>query len=74
MDNKKIEPTYDDGESIACPYCKESWADLWDYEWGHGRECIETECPYCAAKITLCAEYSVSYTCFPGWKKLTESP
>ncbi len=69
MADKKIEPTYDDGDSIACPHCGETWADLWDYDWGNGQECIETECPCCEAEITLCAEYSVSYTCYSGWKE-----
>lgn len=64
---EKTEPTHDDGESIVCPLCGEAWADLWDYEWSNA-DCIETECPYCEAKITLCASYSVSYTCHPGWK------
>ena len=54
--------TTDDGESIACPWCGETWADLWDYDWT--RECIDMECPYCDKSITLCAEFSVDYTCY----------
>jgi hypothetical protein len=63
--SKKPDPTHDDGESIACPYCKETWADLWDYDWST-RECIQTGCPHCDKDITLCAHYDVSYTCYPG--------
>lgn len=65
---KQIEPTDDDGESIACPYCDETWADLWDYDWESNRECIEIECPYCEKHITLCANHTVDYTCYPEWK------
>lgn len=24
----------DDNETVTCPDCGETWADLWDYSWG----------------------------------------
>ena len=68
-----IESTHSDGDSIACPYCKESWADLWDYDWGNSQEAIETECPYCSREITLCIHVRVDYSCYPGWKSSESS-
>lgn len=47
-------------ESVTCPACGESWADLWDYEWGN-REEIHTECPHCAAALVLQRDVSVRY-------------
>jgi len=61
----KPEPTHDDGESIACPYCGETWADLWEHDWGDIEKCIDIECPYCDKPLILCNSISVSYTCYP---------
>jgi hypothetical protein len=50
----------DDGESVMCPHCGESWADLCDYEWG-SREEIHIECPHCCKSLTLHRSVSVDY-------------
>jgi hypothetical protein len=49
-----------DGERVTCPYCGESWADLWDYSWGT-REEIATECPHCDKPLMLHRRISVDY-------------
>lgn len=50
----------DDGESVTCPYCGESWGDNWDYEWGQ-RSTIDIECPYCDKSLVLHRDVSVDY-------------
>ena len=50
----------DDSEHVKCPHCGETWADLWDYEWGT-REEIRIECPHCDKLLTLHRRISVDY-------------
>jgi uncharacterized Zn-finger protein len=50
----------DDGDSVTCPYCGESWGDNWDYEWGQ-REEIHMECPHCTKPLVLHRSVSVDY-------------
>jgi endogenous inhibitor of DNA gyrase (YacG/DUF329 family) len=49
-----------DSEHVTCPSCRESWADLWDYDWTH-REEIRIECPHCGKPLTLHRSISVDY-------------
>lgn len=58
----------DDGESVECPECHESWGDLWDYEWGN-REEIHIECPHCGVKLVLHRSFSVDYGVSPDGEK-----
>ena len=49
-----------DGESVTCPHCGESWADLWDYEWRSSEE-KRIECPHCNTPLILHRSASVDY-------------
>lgn len=51
----------DDGTEAVCPYCKQRWQDLWEYDWS-SRETIEVECPFCRKKLKLSQYVSVSYS------------
>jgi len=48
------------GHAATCPYCGESWEDLWDYDW-RSREIIEEDCPYCEKPILLLMEIDATY-------------
>ena len=61
---EREQETHDDGDRIACPVCKESFGDLWDYDWSRDED-KEIECPHCDAPITLSRHVEVSYTCRP---------
>jgi hypothetical protein len=50
----------DDGDTVTCPHCGESWGDNWDYEWGQ-REEIHIECPHCLKSLVLHRSVSVDY-------------
>lgn len=64
------EPTHDEGDHIACPWCARPHRDLWDHVWDSS-ECAEVECD-CGRSFTLIRSVSVSYEARPVRPRDTE--